>query len=505
MEQKYIVAFEIGSSCIKGAVATTTPGDPGRINILAVESEQLIDKVRYGCVENPGDVAACVTNICHRLQAAPGITPRVIKEAYVGISGRSLCSIPHEVSRDFHAEVEITKRHIEELMAHAATKIVPDKEIVTVEPGSFTLDSSSSLDPVGIFGHVLSANVSLVVCKPKIKNNIKRVFNDRCALNIAGFIVTPLAMGANMLTVEERRLGVMLVDFGAETTTVSIYREGALVYLATLPMGSRNITRDLTSLNCLEERAEEIKKAVGNAMPPLSDATPLVTDGLDNSAINNIVAARADEIISNIFEQIKFADLKPEQLHAGIVVTGGGARLRGFDDLLSKQTRMKTRPATLPSQVSITGNGFNPNEALDVISILCDAAFLGAQECTLMPPHVLDNTTGTTPDSSRPDTDTHASQHDDASRIGYIDNDDSDDDDVMSDDFDPNDLDQDNTSLHHKLEQMKNKQNHKEGNRKKDNEKNKDATPDDSSSSNFWIKVANRLTNLMKEDKEFES
>lgn len=101
MEQKYIVAFEIGSASIKGAIATTQPGMPGRVNILAIETEHLVDKVRYGCVENPGDVATCVTSICHKLQAAPGVSPRAIKQVYVGISGRSLASYPHEVLATF--------------------------------------------------------------------------------------------------------------------------------------------------------------------------------------------------------------------------------------------------------------------------------------------------------------------------------------------------------------------------------------------------------------------
>lgn len=483
MEQKYIVAFEIGSSCIKGAVATTEAGSiAGRVNILAVETEQLVDKVRYGCVENPNDVAACVTNICHRLQAAPGVAPRAIREVYVGISGRSLTSTPHEVTRDFHTEIEISHRIIDELMAHAASNTIADKEIVAVEPGMFTLDTQTSLDPVGMFGHILTANVNLVACKPKIKNNIKRVFNERCSLNIAGFIVTPLAMGAQLLTSEERRLGVMLVDFGAETTTVAIYRDGALVYLATLPMGSRNITRDITSLNCLEERAEEIKKAVGNAMPPASDGNPLVTDGIDNSEINNIVAARADEIISNIFEQITYAELKPEQLRAGIVVTGGGSRLRGFNDLLAKQTHLKTRQATVGAGVNIVGNGFNATDSLDVISIISDAALLNPIECTQMPPNIV--TEATKPEIN-PDVPEKTDGDDNISRIGQ-----DIDDGILVSDYDPNEK-----PIVRKGDKKNNKEKAKTENKPSENP----------SSKGFWNKLGKQLSDMLSDNNEFEN
>lgn len=390
MEHKYIVAFEIGSSGVKGAIGTVHPEDPGRVDILAAEYEPLVDKVRYGCVENPGDVAASVTSICHKLQNIPQVAPRLIKEVYVGISGRSLAAVRREVERDFHAEIEITRREIDELMDKASSRPFPDREVIAVTPGAFRIDSQLQADPVGILGHSLSASVNLVVCKPKVRNNIKRVFHERCSLNIADYVVTPLAIGRQLLTVEERRLGVMLVDCGAETTTVTIYRNGAMVYLATIPMGSRNITRDLTTLNCLPERAEEIKKAIGNALPPTGEASSLITDGLDNTEINNIVSARADEIIANIYEQINYAQLKPEQIPAGIVVTGGGSHLRGFNELLAQRTHMKVRQAALGTSVIISGTGFNAASYLDVISILAEAAHDNPVDCTVLPPHFAD-------------------------------------------------------------------------------------------------------------------
>lgn len=492
MDQKYIVAFEIGSSCIKGAIATTDAGSTaGRVNIIAVETEPLVDKVRYGCVENPGDVATCVTAICHRLQAVAGVAPRVIRGAYVGISGRSLCSVPCEVARDFHSEVEISRRIIDDLMQKAATNTVPDKEVIAVEPGTFTLDNQTSLDPVGMLGHILTANVSLVACKPKIRNNIKRVFNERCSLAINGYIVTPLAQGAQLLTQEERRLGVMLVDFGAETTTVAIYRDGSLIYLATIPMGSRNITRDITSLNCLEEKAEEIKKAVGNAMPPATNGNPLVTDGLDNSDINNIVAARADEIISNIFEQITYADLRPEQLPAGIVVTGGGSRLRGFTDLLAKQTHIKVRQASLGPGVNIVGNGFNAADALDVISIVCDAAMLDAVDCTMLPPNMVTEPVSGIDNPSQPVSDT--GHHDNISRIGSLDDDS--DDDILSDDDDP----ADKPSLAERAESIKKKDKPKKDDRKETR------PAENKHSSGFWNSISNTLSNMLKDDSELDN
>lgn len=187
------------------------------------------------------------------------------------------------------------------------------------------------------------------------------------------------------LTDDERRLGCLFVDFGAETTTVAIYKNGAPVYLVTLPMGSRNITIDLTSLNYIEERADEIKRNSGNAMPPEGIRRP-GADGIDYTEVNNYVHARAAEIIQNILAQIEYAGLKAADLPGGIVIVGGGSRLRGFNDLLGKQGKMKVRMGSVQGPVRISDGAIHPADNLDVISLLLAASKLPEAECIEFPP-----------------------------------------------------------------------------------------------------------------------
>ena len=186
------------------------------------------------------------------------------------------------------------------------------------------------------------------------------------------------------LTDDERRLGCLFVDFGAETTTVSIYKNGTPIYLVTLPMGSRNITLDLTSLNYIEERAEEIKRISGNAMPQEGIRRP-GADGIDYTEVNNYVHARAAEIVQNILAHIEYAGLKSSDLPGGIVIVGGGARLRGFNDLLGKQSKMKVRIGSVQGPVRISDGAIHPAETLDVISLLLAAAKQPNAECIELP------------------------------------------------------------------------------------------------------------------------
>lgn len=381
MSDRYIVAIEIGSSKVRGAIALTD--ETGIVDVIAAEEEKMVDAVRYGCIQNVS-VSNAISNVCERLEAYPRLSNATITGVYVGLGGKSLASKVVEVSTSLPAELEITPQLIGDLKNKAEALIDDTRDVVDVLPVRFTVDNKVQANPVGSYGHELGARMAVVTCVPQIKRMLRRVLNERLDLNINGYIVRPVAQAQMSLTDDERRLGCMFVDFGAETTTVAIYKNGSLQYLATLPMGSRNITLDLTSLNYTEERAEEIKRVSGNA---LAQDTPghRGADGIDYSEVNNYVHARAAEIIQNILAQIKYAGFKSTDLPSGIVIVGGGARLRGFNDLLGQQTKMKVRQGSVQGAVRISDGQIHPVESLDVISILLAASKLPDEECIAFP------------------------------------------------------------------------------------------------------------------------
>ena len=388
---RYIVAFEIGSSKIRGAVGVVD--NSGVVDVIAVEEEKLTDRVRYGCIQNV-DVANAIDTVVERLQAYPAVEPRTITGVYVGLGGRSLTSTMVDVSMQLPVETEITEPIITELKKRAAATTDPDRDTVDVVPVRFTVDNKTQTSPVGTFGQSLSARATVLSCSPQIKRILRRVITDRLGLNINGYIPRPLAEAAMVLTEDERRLGCMFVDFGAETTTVSVYRGGAPVYVATLPIGSRNITLDLIALNYIEERAEEIKKVSGNALAV--DAARRgkgYAEGIDYTDINNYVHARADEIVANIIAQIEYAGVTAADLPGGIVIVGGGARLRGFNELLQQQSKLPVRQGAPSASVRITDGSIHGTEMVDVISVLVAASRMPEAEClTPMPENTGDTT-----------------------------------------------------------------------------------------------------------------
>ncbi len=381
-QPKHIIALEIGSSKIRGASGTYDPLTD-KVSIKAVEEEKLVDCVRYGCIQNVAEVTNRVRLIIDRLESRD---PRHhITGVYVGIGGRSVSAISTVIERRFANETEITRNIIESIYNEARATAFSDRDVIDVTPREFRVDGSHVARPEGTIGRSIQATLNLITAKTQLKRNINSVIRDRLMLNLNGCVVRQLAVANLVLSLEDLRLGCMLVDFGAETTTVSIYRGGNLQYLATIPMGSRNITIDITHLNHLEENAEIMKKRNGNAMPTTTAAynqfDPAGHYGGDFVELNNYVVARAGEIIENINAQLKYANMDASKIPSGIILVGNGAQLRGFNERLQETVGVKVRVGT-PMNIEFQDQNIHLTEAVDVLAILHAAAVAGGKDCT---------------------------------------------------------------------------------------------------------------------------
>lgn len=377
---RYVAAIEISSSKVIGAVGRIYPD--GKLEVIAIEQEKCVECVRAGIVQNVEETAMRISRILTHLELNKNVAPHKITGVFIGLSGRSLHSIAAEVELSLPDEMVIDRETVQRLRSRAEEKAIDSSlEVIDAVPRFFTIGNTKTKEPVGNLGTDIKAIYDLIVCRPQLKRNIERTgLTDRLGIRNHGFIVTPLATGQLIPSESEKRLGCMLVDMGAETTSVSIYKDGNMIYFATLPLGSRNITRDITTLNLLEESAEEIKIQSGNAIPSGS-STKLNIHGVDMGEISEIVVARAEEIMVNILEQIKYAGLEDKDLPGGIILIGGGVRLNNMEELIRNTSKLPVRRGHLPdTYISIADK--NPSlEALQVISILYAGAVNSQAEC----------------------------------------------------------------------------------------------------------------------------
>ena len=139
----------------------------------------------------------------------------------------------------------------------------------------------------------------------------------------------------------------MFIDFGADTTTVSVYKNNILRHLAVIPLGGSNITKDICSQQIEEEDAEELKKKYGNAYADKSedgDDNPTYSlDGkcsIESHLLEDIVEARINEILANVWNQIVLSGYE-DKLLAGAIITGGAANLKNMEEAFSNRTKVE--------------------------------------------------------------------------------------------------------------------------------------------------------------------
>ncbi|MDE7375501.1 MAG: hypothetical protein K2N16_01485 [Muribaculaceae bacterium] len=385
MDQKYIIALEFSGSQVKGALvkAPSMPSSPMAIpSVEVVAHEDKASCVQYGRVHNLIDAAKDATIVIQKLENSPKIRLGKIKSAYVGLAGRSLGSMHASAELVLATEQEITADIVKRLIGEA-TKMVPgDKMALAVLPTRFIVNNQATKSPVGALGSKIKGEFTVVTCSPVNRRNLERVLDDRLHLAVKDFVVTPLALADMVLGEEEKQLGCVLVDLGAQTTTVSIYKDRALQHLATLPMGSNNITIDIaTGLSEVKERAELVKIRQANALPE-----PVSSTDVDANRLNCYVQARLGEIIANVAAQIEFAGFKPSDLSAGYVLTGRGAKLKNMAKAFEAQTKMKARYASIPATVSVADSSVEPADYASLIAIaLAGAKAADTEGCVEMP------------------------------------------------------------------------------------------------------------------------
>jgi cell division protein FtsA len=132
MEENYIVAFEIGSSKIKGALVVNDP--TGMLNVVAVQEEHVSESVRYGQIKNVEDVSGIIDSIRQKLEKSQAILPRKINGAYIGLSGSTVCSCLAEASLHFDIEEAITADTVAQLKAKAIASLDTDREVYDAFP-----------------------------------------------------------------------------------------------------------------------------------------------------------------------------------------------------------------------------------------------------------------------------------------------------------------------------------------------------------------------------------
>ena len=257
----FIAAIELGSSKIAG-VAGKRDTD-GSISVLAFAQDDASQFVHKGVIFNIDKAATALNDIIIKLETQ--LRNSSIAKVYVGVGGRSLRTIENQVSRTVTGEEKISEDLVFSIGDENLAFPYDDFDILDVEPQEYKIDNRMVADPIGVAGKDITARFLNIVAKKMVKKNLELSLQQG-HVKVADLQLAPKALGNAVLTETDRRLGCALVDLGAETTTVSVYKNNILRYLTVIPLGSENITQDIASLQMSDEDARQFKVLYGDAL-----------------------------------------------------------------------------------------------------------------------------------------------------------------------------------------------------------------------------------------------
>lgn len=331
MAKDFIVAIELGSSKMTGIAGRKNPD--GSISILAVAKEDSASYIRKGVAYNIERTAQGLSNIVSKLK---NTLKTEIEQVYVGIGGQSIHSVKNSIVKELPLDCIVSQDMVNELMDTNRSMEYKDCEILDAITQEYNVDGHYEDDPVGIQARHLEGNFLNVLWRRSFYRNLNKSL-DNSGIKVAEMYLAPLSMADCVLTDAEKRAGCVLVDLGADTTTVSVYYRNKLRHIAVLPLGGSNVTKDLESLQIDEINAEAMKlkhaSALTNEKDIDADATLPIGDGrtIPSRMFIQVVEARMLEIVENVKYLVphEFAD----KLLGGIVLTGGGSNMKNVEKL----------------------------------------------------------------------------------------------------------------------------------------------------------------------------
>ncbi len=350
-KRNIIVGLDIGTATVRAVVAELGK-DGGPPRVIGVGTAPSVG-IRRGVVVQPEEVAKTI-NIA--LSSAEHMAGVPVDRVTASVSGTELFALLAQgVVAVGKADGEVTEDDLERLIEETQSRTVlsPNKEILHVVPQSYRLDDEANIkDPLGLRGVRLEVSALVIGTASNHLKNLTRSL-ELAGINSHHFIAEPLASAEAVLSPKQKELGVVVVNLGASTTTLSVFEDGDLLHLAVLPMGGVHVTNDIAiGLRTSIDVAEAIKREYGHANPDevskkeeidLGDFDSQETDTVSRHHIAEVIEARLEEILHYVNLELKGIN-REALLPGGVILTGGGALIPGLVDLAKKKLRL---PATI--------------------------------------------------------------------------------------------------------------------------------------------------------------
>ncbi len=345
-DKRLVVGLDIGTSKVVALVGEIAPGEP--IEIVGIGTH-VSRGMKRGVVV---DIDSTVQSIQRAVEEAEQMAGCEIRSVYAGISGSHLRCHNSDGTVAIRDQ-EVSPGDVERVLEAARALPIPaDQRLLYVEPQEFVIDGQEGIrHPVGMSGVRLEAKVHLVTGASSAALNIAKCV-ARCGLSVDDLVPQPVASSLAALTQDERELGVCLVDIGAGTTDIAVFFHGALRHTASLPIAGDQVTNDIAvALRTPTPHAEEIKIRYACALAQLATAEETIQVAsvgdrpprrMARQNLAHVVQPRYEELLGMVQAELRRAGYE-NLVAAGVVLTGGAAKMEGLVELAEEILHMPVR------------------------------------------------------------------------------------------------------------------------------------------------------------------
>ncbi|MFN3599448.1 MAG: cell division protein FtsA [Aquificaceae bacterium] len=346
---KLITSLDIGTSKVVALVGELD--SYGDLHVIGI-GESPSKGIDRGYVTRLDLAVNAVLNAIKEAQEMSGVK---LTNVILGISGSAIKSQNERDTVSISSQpMEINPSHIERLIERAITRSREEGyEVVSAIPRKYVLDDQEGIiDPIGLIGSKLMADVHVIKVSSSLLKNTERVALN-AGIGIADKFLSSLASAEAVLTPEEKEEGVLMIDMGAGLTDFVVFHEGSVFLTGTLPVGGLSITRDITHFIKINlEQAERIKIENGYALADMVNEAERIKVkprgeekevGVSRKQLAEVIQIRLEEVMEKIADAISTRDINLDALHAGIVITGGCAKLAGMKEFLERYFDLPAR------------------------------------------------------------------------------------------------------------------------------------------------------------------
>lgn len=339
-----LVAIDMGSHSIRSMAVERTP--EGWLRVLAVESSNRNICVERGVVTNTSyasyGIGECLKFLANRIQHP------MLTKAFVALGGRSMKVVEVVSRRDQGYKREIPQELLEEMDAECKQKIEnhnPHVAVIALIPYSYVLDGVSQEAEPTLDQRAAKIEVKYVafVGAKELEQKVLDSF-IRTPKLVERSYARPDALLCALATEEDMNKGCAILDMGAQTTTLSIFRDGKFVYNKVISQGGYDITRDIQQLGMSFAYAERLKCGYGCTFVEEQVGNKCFRVP-DPSAPEGVLVLRYKDVVDTIVERLNqilsplMSDFRAYENGIGVLyITGGASMLNGMEQYVQSLT-----------------------------------------------------------------------------------------------------------------------------------------------------------------------